>query len=472
MPAVISPFPQMLFELITVTNKLIDHGYPKAAADIVNLAAISPPCSPPPPVQSPHWCPLSSPPPSLPTKRRRRRHRKRRSSSSSPSSSSASSPLISAEVSQLISSITKLPVTSAIDLEWEEFSKPEGKSKHVADLVDTCVDVATKSSDHPSEDSVLPSIAQGMQNLLAIAAATNISFKEAELIKALLAVSNIPKEEKTNAEISRTERAFKEAQEMNKLVTSVDKLDTRRSARISPYEPRKFDREDFPGLGDREVVFLTQVSPPSVNFKALGFGPRFLPRPELFPVQGCSQDPAIYLCVEGDDCRSSKHHYRRSDRRPDVTPYPPWHIGTAHSEPCPFGTLPGLETDFGITDVPEKLFGWKYESGTGRDTKWVMTSEVKVPSFSAKSRLLDPNPLSGPRSIPGAQKANESESVVTNALVDDPQPPLIKCEKIPAPTVMAAKLSPTTWCSAPPPSAPPMFERRFPKLERRRRLSS
>ena len=46
MPAVISPFPQMLFELITVTNKLIDHGYPKAAADIVNLAAISPPCSP------------------------------------------------------------------------------------------------------------------------------------------------------------------------------------------------------------------------------------------------------------------------------------------------------------------------------------------------------------------------------------------------------------------------------------------
>ena len=80
----------------------------------------------------------------------------------------------------------------------------------------------------------------------------------------------------------------------------------------------------------------------------------------------------------------------------------PWHIGTAHSEPCPFGTLPGLETDFGITNVPEKLFGWKYESGTGRNTKWVMTSEVKVPSFSAKSRLLDPNPPRGPPSIQGA----------------------------------------------------------------------
>ena len=45
MPAVISPFPQMLSELIAVTNKLIDHGYPKAAADIVNLATIFPPCT-------------------------------------------------------------------------------------------------------------------------------------------------------------------------------------------------------------------------------------------------------------------------------------------------------------------------------------------------------------------------------------------------------------------------------------------
>ena len=140
------------------------------------------------------------------------------------------SPLISAEVSQLISSITELPVTRAVYLEWEEFSKQEVKSKHVADLADTCVEVATKAetSDHPSVDSVLPSIAQGTQNLLAIAAATKISFKEAEPIKALLPDSNFSKEEKTNAKaeihISRTEKASKEAEEMNKLATSVDKL--------------------------------------------------------------------------------------------------------------------------------------------------------------------------------------------------------------------------------------------------------
>ena len=109
----------------------------------------------------------------------------------------------------------------------------------------------------------------------------------------------------------------------------------------------------------------------------------------------------------------------------------------------------------------------------GRETKWVMTSEVKVQSFLAKSRLLDPIPLCGPRSIPGAQRVDESEPAATNALVDDMKSPLNKCEKTPAPTVcMAAKLSPATWCSAPPPPAPSMIERRFPKLERRRRLSS
>ena len=258
---------------------------------------------------------------------------------------------------------------------------------------------------------------------------------------------------------------------MNKLTTSVDKLNTKRSAGKSPYEPRKFDRKDFPGLGDRAIIFSAQVSPPIVDFRALGFGPRFLPRPELFPVQGCSQDPAVYLCKDGLNCRASGRHYSSYTRWLDGQPS--WHKGPAHSDPSPFGTLPGLETDFGITDVPESLFGWKYDSGTGRTTKWIMTSEVKVPSFSAKSRLLDPIPLCGPKSIPGAQKADESEPAATNALVDDMQPPLNKCEKTPAPMVsMSAKLSPTTWCSAPPPPAPPTLEQRFSKLERQRRLSN
>ena len=49
MPTVTYDFPQMLWQLLVVVEKLIDNGHSKAAADVVNLATISPPCSPPPP---------------------------------------------------------------------------------------------------------------------------------------------------------------------------------------------------------------------------------------------------------------------------------------------------------------------------------------------------------------------------------------------------------------------------------------
>ena len=52
----------------------------------------------------------------------------------------------------------------------------------VAGQNDNCADVAAKSQsgDHPSVDSVHASIAKGMVNVLAIAAATEITFEEAK----------------------------------------------------------------------------------------------------------------------------------------------------------------------------------------------------------------------------------------------------------------------------------------------------
>ena len=49
MPTVTYDFPQMLWQLLVVVEKLIDNGHSKAATDVVNLVTISPPCSPPPP---------------------------------------------------------------------------------------------------------------------------------------------------------------------------------------------------------------------------------------------------------------------------------------------------------------------------------------------------------------------------------------------------------------------------------------
>ena len=62
---------------------------------------------------------------------------------------------------------------------------------------DICADVAAKSqsTDYPSVDSVHASIAKGMVNLLAIAAATEITFEEARPEKALLVESSCAEDE-------------------------------------------------------------------------------------------------------------------------------------------------------------------------------------------------------------------------------------------------------------------------------------
>ena len=59
----------------------------------------------------------------------------------------------------------------------------------VANQKDNCADVAAKSqsSDYPSLDSVYATIAKGLVNVLAFAAASEINFKEAKTMKTALA---------------------------------------------------------------------------------------------------------------------------------------------------------------------------------------------------------------------------------------------------------------------------------------------
>ena len=262
MPAVTSVSPQMLGRLLNVIEKLL-----------------------PPPAS--HWCLLSSPPPS-PVRTKRRRRRRRRSKS--PTSSTYSSHFSNEE----------LPATFVIkkELEWDDFANEDLKSEDQEEQVER--EIFTMPP--PSQSCVVEkfivkeegSIVLGQKDISAdvAAKATNeAKFGSSPPVK-------VPGE----------------AENIGRLINCVNETNTKRSAGKSPYEPRMIDREDFPGLGDRDVIFSAPVSPPRVDFKALGFGPRFLPRPELFPVQSCSQGQAVYLCEDGHNCRASGHHYTSSTR--------------------------------------------------------------------------------------------------------------------------------------------------------------
>ena len=106
-------------------------------------------------------------------------------------------------------------------------------------------------------DSVPASIAKGMNNLLAIAAATEITFKEAKPVKALLAASRCAKdeeEETTNEAKSDSAppiKVCKEAENIERLTTCVNEINAKRSTRDSPYQPRSFSNDNFPGIRDR-----------------------------------------------------------------------------------------------------------------------------------------------------------------------------------------------------------------------------
>ena len=227
-------------------------------------------------------------------------------------------------------------------------------------------------------DSVPASIAKGMVNLLAIAAATEITFEEAKPVKALLAASRCAKDEEETTNEAKFDssppiKVCKEAENIERLTTCVNEINAKRSTGDSPYQPRSFSCDDFPGLGDRDVIFSAPVWPPYVNFKALGYGPRHLPQPAKHPIHGCSQDPAFYLCEAGENCRGAEFHDDNPGRFSHIKGHS-YHRRPEYSNPNPFSTLPGFSTDCGVIQPPEVLFGWRYVSGTGNETRWVMSA--------------------------------------------------------------------------------------------------
>ena len=217
MPQLICPSPQTVSGLVDSLTQFINRGMMDAAANIAQfLARCSPPCQPP--HSKPHVCPLEFP---APKPRRRQRRRRRRPRTSCPLPSSFDS-ILSTEVDEVIRSIEQLPVAKSTNQEEKRFRKfdmlrmcktidvlakmyspnhPQRRNppplaiEHQSQSQECAKAEATtpnvQSALQPLPNIVIPNVADmvksGMKNLLAIAAATEINFKEAKTMKTALA---------------------------------------------------------------------------------------------------------------------------------------------------------------------------------------------------------------------------------------------------------------------------------------------
>ena len=107
------------------------------------------------------------------------------------------------------------------------------------------------------------------------------------------------------------------------------------------------------------ITFSANVHTPSVDFARIR--PhlyRNLPKPDPFPVHGCSQNPEFYsLCTETTASGTSKIPKFETEN--------------------PFGSTPGFLTNLGIIAVPTvPIGGFIYNGGTGASTSYCLFAEA------------------------------------------------------------------------------------------------
>ena len=94
-----------------------------------------------------------------------------------------------------------------------------------------------------------------------------------------------------------------------------------------------------------------------------------LPRPELFAVQGCSEEPEFYTkCASTFPSNHGLGHnvpHECNSKFEDVF------------RPFKFGSMPGFRTNLGVIAPPDyPIGGYIYFGGTGKDTKYVLFADA------------------------------------------------------------------------------------------------
>ena len=159
-------------------------------------------------------------------------------------------------------------------------------------------------------------------------------------------------------------RSLKSKSWITRMLKTVDRLDKKYSTPVSKRKPKAYMRKvktssiipkEFTSLYNHlalpEPDLITVPEPyPTIAWDKVRFKPS-LPNPVLCPVYGCSPDPDVYPkpVYYGSQVRLGKDKH--------ITEYP-------------FGSLPGYETNLGVTAVPTvPVSGYLYSTEM---KKWVL----------------------------------------------------------------------------------------------------
>ena len=105
----------------------------------------------------------------------------------------------------------------------------------------------------------------------------------------------------------------------------------------------------------------------TVDFARVRGSSAGLPRPELFALQGCSEEPEFYAkCASTFPSRHGLGHNIPHECRTKFDDV---------FQPFPFGSAPGFRTNLGIIAPPDyPIGGYVYSGGTGKDTRYVLAA--------------------------------------------------------------------------------------------------
>ena len=135
----------------------------------------------------------------------------------------------------------------------------------------------------------------------------------------------------------------------------------------------------YPCIEEGGVIYSAQVAIPWVDFQQVKpHLHRKLPKPELLPIQACSQDPALYhKCTGSTQCGKEYDGLRHPAYATPSSVYAEHDSSSEFTESSrPFGALPGFVTTLGVVAVPdEPIGGYVYGGGAGAGTVWQLHAQ-------------------------------------------------------------------------------------------------